>query len=92
MYTESHLERITESPIAFLSTTGARPDQEDLERSAQLHQVTSGKVIAESVSFYIDFAETHTAEQMKFFCVPAQRGDRVPEDPWEAHCCIQMTK
>lgn len=92
MYTKSHLKRSTGSHITFLSTTGVRPDQEDLERSAQLHQMTSGSMTVEPVSFYIDFAETHTAEQIQSFCVLAQRGYRVPEDPREAHCCAQMTK
>lgn len=76
MNTEPRLGRSTGSQVALLSTTGFTLDGEALERSAQLHKVTP-----EPVPFSIDFAATHTAEQIKSFCIPAQHGYGVPGDP-----------
>lgn len=46
----------------------------------QLHQATSEIWGAEPVSFSVDFAVTHTAEQIELFCTPAQHGYSVPGD------------
>lgn len=46
----------------------------------QLHQATSETWGAEPVSFSVDFAVTHTAEQIESVCTPAQHGYSVPGD------------
>lgn len=92
MNSKLHLGRSTESHIAFLSLTGARPDQEELERPAELYQVTSGNVMQSPSPSILTLQRPTQLSKSNPSVYQLSVPTVFPKTLGEAYCCIQTAK